>query len=285
MKVLVFGRTGQVATELARLEGVTCVGRDVVDLSRPARLRDFLEDVETDAVINAAAYTAVDKAEEEPDLAAAINGASVGTMAEWAAGQQIPFVHISTDYVFDGSGGTPWRPGDATGPLGAYGKSKLDGEALTLNAGGTHAVLRTSWVVSAHGSNFVKTMLRLGAGREALNIVADQVGGPTPARDLAAACIAIARALTDDPGKSGIYHFAGTPDISWAGFAREIFAQAGIACAVNDIPSSDYPTPARRPLNSRLDCSGLETVFGINRPDWRIGLRSILKELGAVQDG
>lgn len=285
MKVLVFGRTGQVATELAKTEGVTCIGRDVVDLSKPSRLHEFLRNVETDAIINAAAYTAVDKAEEEPDLAQAINGASVGTMAEWAADQNIPFVHISTDYVFDGSGEVPWRPGDTPGPLGVYGQSKLSGEALTLNAGGPHAILRTSWVVSAHGANFVKTMLRLGAERDRLTIVADQIGGPTPAADLAAACLHVAKGLVADPGRSGTYHFAGAPDVSWAGFAREIFAQSGIGCEVVDIPSSDYPTPAQRPLNSRLDCSELETIFALKRPDWRVSLRTILNELGALADG
>lgn len=280
MTLLVFGKTGQVARELARLApDARFVGRDEVDLARPSELVAFLKTIRAQAIINAAAYTAVDKAEEEAELARTINGASVGTMAEHAAARGLPFVHISTDYVFDGSGTDPRKPDDPTGPLGIYGQSKLAGEALTVNAGGPHAILRTSWVVSAHGTNFVKTMLRLGAEREKLTVVADQIGGPTPARDIAAACLAIAGALEEDPGKSGTYHFSGAPDVSWADFAREIFAQSGLACAVEDIPSEAYPTPAARPQNSRLNCASLEAAFGITRPDWRAGLGNILRDL------
>lgn len=278
--ILVFGKTGQVARELARLApDARFVGRDEVDLARPSELVAFLKTTRAQAIINAAAYTAVDKAEEEAELARAINGASVGTMAEHAAARGLPFVQISTDYVFDGSGTDPRKPDDPTGPLGVYGQSKLSGEALTVNADGPHVILRTSWVVSAHGSNFVKTMLRLGAEREKLTVVADQIGGPTPARDIAAACLSIAGALREDPGKSGIYHFSGAPDVSWADFAREIFAQSGLPCAVEDIPSEAYPTPAARPQNSRLNCASLEAAFGITRPDWRAGLADILRDL------
>ena len=278
--ILVFGRTGQVALELARLAPeAVFVGRDQADLAKPAQVAEILSRTKADAIINAAAYTAVDKAEEEPHLARAINGASVGTMAEHAAGRGIPFVHISTDYVFDGSGMVPRKPGDRTGPLGVYGDSKLAGEVLTLNADGVHAILRTSWVVSAHGTNFIKTMLRLGAERDTLTVVADQIGGPTPARDIAAACLKMAETLKTEPDKGGIYHFAGAPDVSWAGFAREIMVQAGLTCEITDIPTSAYPTPAARPANSRLDCSTLETAFGITRPDWRAGLAQILQDL------
>jgi dTDP-4-dehydrorhamnose reductase len=202
-------------------------------------------------------------------------------MAKAAAKRALPFLHISTDYVFGGTGTTPWCEDDPTGPLGVYGASKLAGEKGVHAAGGPHAILRTSWVVSAHGNNFVRTMLRLGAERDALNIVADQIGGPTCARDIAAALMDMARQLVDDPSKSGIYHFAGTPDTSWADFAREIFQQANLECAVSDIPSSAYPTPAARPANSRLDCTKLATVFNISRPDWRIGLADILSDLKA----
>ena len=210
-----------------------------------------------------------------------VNATTPGAIAKACAGRGIPLVYVSTDYVFDGSGDRPWQPDDPTGPLGAYGRTKLEGEEAVRAAQGPHAILRTSWVVSAHGANFVKTMLRLGAERDRLTIVADQVGGPTPAADLAAACLAVARGLAAG-GPSGVWHFAGAPDVSWADFAREIFAQAGMTCEVADIPSSDYPTPAARPMNSRLDCSALETDFGVTRPDWRAGLRAILKELGAV---
>ncbi|MEM9128142.1 MAG: dTDP-4-dehydrorhamnose reductase [Pseudomonadota bacterium] len=280
MTLLAFGQTGQVACELARHAHVRCLDRSAADLSRPGACAEAIRAVQPKAVINAAAYTAVDRAEEEEALATIINGDAPGAMAQACADLGIPLVHISSDYVFNGRGDTPWLPEKATDPLGAYGRSKLRGEQAVIGAGGCHVILRTSWVVSAHGSNFVKTMLRLGKDRERLTVVADQIGGPTPARAIAAACTEIARQLADDPGKTGTYHFAGAPDVSWAGFAREIFAQAGIDCAVEDIPSSAYPTPARRPLNSRLDCASLGAVFGISRPDWKTGLSDILSDLG-----
>ncbi|MFC6689680.1 dTDP-4-dehydrorhamnose reductase [Jhaorihella thermophila] len=279
MTVLVFGRTGQVARELARAGGVTCLDRAAADLADPQACAAAIRAIRPQAVINAAAWTAVDAAEDHEELATTINGAAPGAMAGACADLGIPLVHISTDYVFAGNGTAPWRPTDPTGPLGAYGRSKLAGERAVAAAGGTWAVLRTSWVVSAHGSNFVKTMLRLGRERDELRVVADQIGGPTPARDIAAACLKIAETLRVEPDKGGIYHFAGAPDVSWADFARAIFAQAGIACRVTDIPSADYPTPARRPLNSRLDCSRTEAVFGLKRPDWRASLRDILTEI------
>ncbi|MEY8830997.1 dTDP-4-dehydrorhamnose reductase [Sedimentitalea sp. XS_ASV28] len=278
--ILVFGKTGQVARELAARADVTCLGRDAADLADPEACAAAIRARAPAAVINAAAFTAVDAAEEHEAEATVINGDSPGAMARQCAALGLPFVQISTDYVFDGSGDTPWRPGDATGPLGAYGRSKLAGERAVAGAGGTWAVLRTSWVVSAHGSNFVKTMLRLGAEREALTVVADQIGGPTPARDIAAACLKMVETLASEPDKRGLYHFAGAPDVSWAGFARTIMAQGGRDCTITDIPSSDYPTPAVRPANSRLDCSGFETAFDMKRPDWRDGLAAILNDLG-----
>lgn len=277
--ILVFGHSGQVATELARMGGVICLGRTDCDVSAPGAAAAAIAKHAPKAVINAAAYTAVDKAEDEEPMATAINGTAVGEMGTACAAMGIPMVHISTDYVFDGSGTAPWTPDAQTNPLGAYGRSKLAGEAALRASGAVHAILRTSWVVSAHGHNFVKTMLRLGADRDALTIVADQIGGPTPARAIASACVAMAQQLQTAPEKAGTYHFAGAPDTSWADFAREIFTQSGISCTVTDIPSSDYPTPAKRPFNSRLDCSSLETTFAIPRPDWRAGLAKILKEL------
>lgn len=289
MRLLVVGRSGQLATELARRAGeglaVTALGREAADLAHPgaaaAAVLAALEAGGVDAVINAAAHTAVDRAESEEALALAVNGDSPGAMAQVAAGRGVPFLQVSTDYVFDGSGTRPWRPEDPVGPLGAYGRSKLEGEVQVRNAGGPHAILRTSWVFSAHGANFVKTMLRLGRERDRLAVVADQVGGPTAAGDIADALIVMARGLIADPGKSGTYHFAGAPDVSWADFAREIFAQAGLSPEVADIPTSAYPTPAARPANSRLDCATLAAAFGIKRPDWRASLSSVLDELGA----
>ena len=278
MRILVFGETGQVARELARRAPVTALGRDAADLSDPEACAAAIRASDAEAVINAAAYTAVDRAEEEEALATVINGAAPAAMARAAARKGVPFLHVSTDYVFDGSGGTPWKPSDPTGPLGAYGRSKLAGEIGVRAADGKHAILRTSWVFSSHGANFVRTMLRLGLERDALRVVDDQTGGPTAAGDIAGALLTMARALHDGaPG--GTYHFAGSPDVTWAGFAREILARAGLEVAVTGIPSSDYPTPARRPANSRLDCATLEADFGIPRPDWRESLGGILAEL------
>jgi len=278
--ILVFGHTGQVASELRAMAPVTALARDAADLADPAACAAAIHAHRPSVVINAAAYTAVDRAETEEGLATTINGDAPGAMAQACAELGIPFVHISTDYVFPGDGTAPWCPGDPVAPLGAYGRSKLAGEEAVRAAGGVHAILRTSWVVSAHGNNFVKTMLRLGAEREGLTIVADQIGGPTPARAIAVACLVVADQLAADPAKTGTYHFSGAPDTSWADFARAIFAEAGLTCAVEDIPSSAYPTPAKRPLNSRLDCSTTEAQFGISRPDWRAGLRDILYDLG-----
>lgn len=282
--ILVFGQTGQVARELARLApDAEFAGRDQFDLSQPGRdgaiLHDWIMARAPNAVINAAAYTAVDRAEEEEDLATTVNGTAPGAMAQACTALGIPFVHISTDYVFAGDGDTPWKPGDPVAPPNAYGRSKLVGEDAVRAAGGTHAILRTSWVVSAHGKNFVKTMLRLGAERDRLTIVADQVGGPTAAGDIAEACLAIVAQLAADSSRSGTYHFSGRPDVSWADFAREIFQQSSLSCKVKDIPTSDFPTPAKRPANSRLDCSATKATFGIARPDWRDSLSHILKEI------
>lgn len=283
MTILVFGGNGQVGKELQRLAGdgdMVFADRERADFTQPENCVAVLSEVQPDAVINAVAYTAVDKAEEEEALATKINGETPGVLAREAAIRGIPFVTISTDYVFDGTGDAPWSVDALTDPLGAYGRSKLAGELAVRAAGGAHAILRTSWVVSAHGNNFLKTMLRLGAEREKLSIVADQVGGPTCAADIAAACVVIAKELQEDPSKSGTYHFSAAPDVSWAAFAREIFDQAGLGCAVEDIPSSAYPTPAKRPENSRLDNSLTAKTFGIDRPDWRLGIAKILSELG-----
>lgn len=280
MTLLIFGKTGQVARELQRLEPeAVFLGRDQADLTDPAACAAAITAHRPTAVINAAAYTAVDKAEEDEPTAALVNGAAPGEMAAACAALGVPLVHISTDYVFDGAGDAPFAPDAATAPLGAYGWTKLAGEEAVRGAGGVHGILRTSWVFSAHGANFVKTMLRLSETRDRLTVVADQVGGPTPAAAIAEACISMATALTRDPAKAGSYHFSGAPDVSWADFAREIFTQAGRQVAVEDIPSSAYPTPARRPANSRLDCRSTQAAFGLTRPDWRAGLAAVLKEL------
>ena len=277
--LLVFGRGGQVGGALAGLPGVVALGRAEADLDDPDACAAAIRAHAPAAVINAAAWTAVDAAEEHAEAAHRVNAAAPGAMAQATARLGVPFVQISTDYVFDGAGDRPWRPGDIPAPLGVYGRSKLAGERAVQAAGGPHAILRTSWVFSARGQNFLRTMLRLGATRDRLTVVADQIGGPTPADAIAHACHAIALALIDAPERSGTYHFSGAPDVSWAGFARAIMAAAGLRCEIADIPSSDWPTPAPRPLNSRLDCSSLTESFGIARPDWQAGIAAALAEM------
>jgi dTDP-4-dehydrorhamnose reductase len=282
MKLLVFGATGQVAQELQRRAGDVTLdvrGRAQADFTDPSACAALVGVTDADAVINAVAYTAVDQAEDHEDLARVINATTPGAIAQVAAARGLPLVHISTDYVFDGAGDTPFATDHPTRPLGAYGRTKLMGEEAVRAAGGTHAIFRTSWVVSGHGNDFIKTMLRLGADRDPLTVVADQIGGPTCAADIADTCLSAARQLLDDPAKTGTYHLSGGPDVSWADFAREIFDQAGLNVDVVDIASSDYPTPAARPLNSRLDNTRTQTVFAIARPDWRRGLGDILADL------
>lgn len=280
MRLLVFGRTGQVATELARIApDATFLGRDAADLADPPACAAAIATHRPDAVINAAAWTSVDRAEAEEAAAHTVNADAPAAMAGACATLDVPFVHISTDYVFDGAGHAPFAPDAPTGPLGAYGRTKLAGEAAVRASGATHAILRTSWVFSAHGANFVKTMLRLSDSRDRLTVVADQTGGPTPAAAIARACLTIAAQLVSDPAKSGTYHFSGAPDVTWADFARAIFAAAGRTTQVADIPTSAFPTPARRPANSRLDCTTTDATFGIPRPDWHAGLAAVLKDL------
>lgn len=274
--ILVFGKSGQVATELRRKGDVIALGRDEVDLARPGAAEAAIREMRPGVIINAAAYTAVDRAEAEEPLAHRINAEAPGEMARAAAETGARFLHVSTDYVFDGSGSRPWQPDDKPAPLGAYGRTKLAGERAVAEAAGQYVIMRTSWVFSAHGSNFVKTMLRLGQERGQLRVVADQIGGPTPAADIAAALLHIAAT----GGPSGIYHFGGVPAVSWADFARRIFAMAGVEAHVEDIPTSAYPTPARRPLNSRLASDDLTRDYGIAAPDWTRGLADVLKELG-----
>ena len=284
MKIAIFGETGQVASELIRRvpEGVALDvhGRTRAEFMMPDLVSEVARKVRADLIINAAAYTAVDRAETEPEVANTVNGASVTALAEAAAETGTPIIHVSSDYVFDGSGTAPKRPDEATAPLSAYGISKEAGEIGIRESGARHVVLRTSWVFSAHGGNFVKTMLRLGPSGNELAIVSDQIGGPTPAAAIADVLYDIGRAMVDGH-EGGVYHFAGQPDASWADFAREIFRQADMRASVRDIPTTEFPRPAVRPLNSRLDCSSLERDFGIGRPDWKAGLSDVLKELRA----
>ena len=279
MTVLVFGKTGQVASELQLLPGVVALDRAEADLSDPAACAELIYAQQPNAVINAAAYTAVDRAESEEDLATCINGKAPEAMATACAELGIPFVHISTDYVFRGDGLAPWTPSIRAAPQNAYGRSKLRGEKAVQFIGGRYAILRTSWVFSAHGTNFVKTMLRLSETHSTISVVSDQIGGPTPARAIAKTCYEMAVKLMKDTSVAGTYHLSGLPYVSWAEFAEEVFAQASLRTTVSHIPSSDYPTTAMRPMNSRLDCHLTEQVFNLKCPDWRLSLTQTLRDL------
>ncbi|SNR41334.1 dTDP-4-dehydrorhamnose reductase [Paracoccus sediminis] len=279
--LLVLGKSGQLAQGLARLAPDAAFwGRAEADLSRPEAVMERIRALRPLAIINASAYTAVDKAETDVAAAAMLNATAPGLLARAAADLGVPFLHVSTDYVFDGGGDHSRTEDAATAPLGIYGQTKRDGERQVAAAGGQWVVMRTSWVFSPDGGNFVKTMLRLGADRDRIDVVADQIGGPTEAGRIAAALLDMAGQMLADPRKGGLYHFAGAPDVSWADFARAIFCRARLDCAVQDIPASDYPTPARRPANSRLDCSKIAHDFGIARPDWRADLDHVLNQLG-----
>lgn len=284
MKLLVFGKSGQVATELARRlpadVDATFFDRGQCDLAQPLECGNRIRSADADVVINAAAWTAVDQAEDEEAAATVVNGDAPAEMASACHESSIPLVHISTDYVFDGSGVTAFQPHDETRPINAYGRSKLAGEIAILASGAKSVILRTSWVYSAHGNNFLKTMLRLGQSRDRLNVVSDQVGGPTPASAIADAAIAAARRLVDGQA-GGIYHFSGAPEATWASFARAIMQAAELECEIHNVPTSSYPTPARRPLNSRLDCSLFRRDFEISQPDWQASLLQIVEEISA----
>jgi dTDP-4-dehydrorhamnose reductase len=289
LSLLVFGAGGQIGTELRRLAGpalrVIALDREAADLRDPEACAAAIARTEAEAVVNAAAYTAVDRAETEEALAARVNAEAPGAMARAAAARGLPFVHFSTDYVFDGSGDRPWRETDRPAPLNAYGRTKLHGERRVAEAGGAHAVIRTSWVHAGHGANFVRAMMRLARERDRLSVVDDQRGGPTAAADAARAAATVARALVAGRGASGVLHYTGAPAASWREFAEAIFAQGVEIGAlsrrpeVTPIPSSAWPTPAARPRNSVLDCGRIGAVFGVEPPDWRASLRGVLEEI------
>jgi len=281
MTGLVIGRNGQVAVALRRIAPeLTYLDRAAADLSDPTACAQAIKNLAPDFVINAAAYTGVDQAEADREVALEINANAPGAMARAASVLGIPFVHISSDYVFDGSGDKPWREDDATDPVNFYGASKREGEIQIAAVGGAFGILRTSWVFSEMGANFVKTMLRLGQSRDELRVVNDQIGGPTPAAGIAEACLKMVHGLLADSKRAGIYHYSGAPDVTWAEFAREIFAKSGMNVDVQPISSAEFPTAAARPKNSRLDCQRIHEVFGISRPDWRDALDEIISELG-----
>lgn len=290
MRALVFGETGQVARELAltaAARGIDArfLGRGIADLAEPETCVRAIEAADADVVVNAAAYTAVDRAEDEPELAHAVNATAPGAMAVAAAAKGLPFLHVSTDYVFDGAPGRAWREDDPTGPLGAYGRTKLAGEEAVAGATPDHVILRTAWVFSAHGGNFVKTMLRVGRGKPEMRVVGDQAGGPTAARDIANALWTIAEAWRDGRGTAGVFHYAGAPACTWADFADAIFDGSGWdeRPAVTRIATADWPTKAARPAHSVLDCTKIAATYGIAQPDWRAGLAAVIADLAEAE--
>lgn len=278
--ILVFGRHGQVANELRKHPDVMALSRSDCDLTQSGVAETVIARLEPEAVINAAAWTSVDLAETKEVDARRLNAEAPREIARACAIRDIPLLHVSTDYVFDGSGVKPWKEEDPCLPVNAYGRTKLAGEEAVKAAGGRYAILRTSWVFSVHGTNFVKNMLRLSETRSHLDIVSDQIGGPTPAANIATTLQIIASAMIEGHS-GGLYHYSGAPEVSWASFAQEIFRIAGRAVTVGEIPTSSYPTPASRPLNSRLNCAKLATDFGINQPSWQDGLSQVIKELEA----
>ncbi len=295
MKLAVTGATGQVVRALVERApvGVTVVtlGRPLIDLADPAGIAPALARIGADVVVNAAAYTAVDRAETDSAAAFAINAAGAGAVAAAARSLELPLIHISTDYVFDGTKAAPYVETDPTGPTGVYGASKLAGELAVMDAHPDAVIARTAWVFSPFGGNFVKTMLRLAATREEVGVVADQLGNPTSALDIADAVLAMAANLVARPREQalrGLFHMTGSGEASWADFATHIFAISGAhggpVARVKAIATSDYPTPARRPANSRLDCSRLAQVHGVRLPDWRLSADTIVARLLTIQE-
>ena len=298
MKVLLFGANGQVGTELRRafaphvelvvttrsglLDGVEC---EAADFDRPQSLASVLARVQPELILNAAAYTAVDAAENDHDAAWRANAEAPAQIAGWCAQHGVPLVHYSTDYVFDGQAGRPYREDDATCPLGVYGQSKRAGEEAIEASGAPYLIFRTAWVYASHGRNFLRTMLRLAAERDRLGVVADQIGSPTSAALIADTTLAVLQAETL---QSGIWHLTASGQTSWHGFACEIFAQAEAAGLLARVPevaaisTADYPTPARRPAWSVLDNRRLQQDFGLVLPDWQQGLQAVIAELAAM---
>lgn len=284
---LLTGGTGQVGLALRRNPppGVEIVAptRAELDLAQLPRLEPLLQGI--DAIVSCGAYTAVDKAESEPELAYAVNAVAPGLLARAAAAADIPIVHVSTDYVFTAAGIGPWLERDPVEPVSVYGRTKADGEAAVRVSGARHAIIRTAWVVSADGHNFVKTMLRLGAEREVLRVVADQRGTPTHAGDLAGAMATVTARLVGDPGQaSGTWHCTNGGETTWHGLAAHVFACAArlglpVPAEVQAIATADYPTAARRPADSRLDCGLIAQDFGISLRPWQAAVEEIVGQL------
>ncbi len=297
MKILLFGKGGQVGWELQR--SLAPLGKLIAlefdstdycgDFTHLAGLAETVRQVAPDVIVNAAAHTAVDKAESEPELVRTINAIAPGILADEAEKLGAWLVHYSTDYVFNGSGTTPWKETDASGPLGVYGQTKLEGEQAVARCA-RHLIFRTSWVFAARGANFAKTMLRLAKERDELKVIADQIGAPTGAEllaDVTAHAIRTVQTRPDGQMLAGLYHLAAAGETSWHGYAQfviEYARQVGVPIrvpsnAIMPIPTSAYATPAKRPYNSRLDTTKLKTTFGLHLPDWKDGVRRMLAEI------
>lgn len=294
MKILLLGKNGQVGWQLQRAlaplgEIVALERKDAGgDLADPQGLAAAVRAAKTQVIVNAAAYTAVDKAESEPQLARLINTEAPAALAREAAASGALLVHYSTDYVFDGSGSAPWQESDATGPLNVYGATKLAGEQAIAASGCAHLTFRTSWVYAAHGDNFIKTMLRLAATRERLTVIDDQKGAPTGAELIADVTAHAISQTLQQPAKAGLYHLTAAGEASWFDYAQYVLALArqarpqGVKTAaggVQPIASSQYPAAARRPLNSRLDTRRLQAAFGLQMPPWQQGVTRVLREI------
>jgi dTDP-4-dehydrorhamnose reductase len=290
MRIVVTGTKGQLAQSLLACAtadiSLIAVGRLSLDFERLQSIAPALAAADPDVIVNAAAYTAVDQAETEEARAFRINATAAGAVAAAAKKLGVPVIHLSTDYVFDGSAAAPYRETDATSPINAYGRSKLAGEANVANAHADHVILRTSWVYSPFGQNFVKTMLRLGETRDTISVVADQHGSPTSAQDIAHAIVTIAKRLNGTPGDAslrGLFHIAGSGETTWAEFAQAIFNDAASRGRnrVNVVPitAAEYPTAAARPKNSRLNCDKLAQVYDLRLPDWRTSARACVAQL------
>lgn len=301
MKVLLFGMGGQVGWELQRslaplgeVVSLGTAGSDGLagDFRRPEAVAATVRTVRPDVIVNAAAYTAVDKAEADRETARLVNAVSPGAIAREAQACGAWLFHYSTDYVFDGSGSKPWVETDPTGPLSVYGATKLEGETEIRRGTGRHVILRTSWVYGARGGNFAKTMMRLARQRDRLAVVADQIGAPTGADLLADLTAHLVRAALVNPGLAGVYHAAAAGEVSWHGYAQFVLeraAAAGVGLkagpdAVDPVPTSSYPTPARRPLNSRLDTAKLRRATGLVLPAWQAGVARMLDEVISAED-
>ncbi len=287
MRILLTGAGGQLGYELSRglapLGSLVACTREGCDLERPEHLREVIRRHAPDVIVNAAAYTAVDRAESEPDRAAAVNRDAVAVMADEARQIGASVVHYSTDYVFDGTTTGWYRETDPTHPLGVYGQTKWEGEEALRASDVPHLILRTSWVVGAHGANFAKTMLRLAATRDTLRVVADQIGAPTSTALISEVTLAMLRRLSRDGTARfpfGTYHLAAAGETSWYAYARFVFSEAGLDPArVHPITTAEYPTAARRPANSRLDTSLLRDTFGLTLPDWSKGVREVVRAI------